>query len=115
MGEPPEHPTAAHFILDVIDAFPGRLRTGTVGHPEEDAGDELDYEGKGQRAAPDITPARAARDIFIERVVDNTPAAGPLFRPVEKSFDHATGIFSARPASKFWNFTQTSLLFRIST
>src|SRR5438067_2058293 len=44
MMQSAQEPAASHLILDVINALPGSLRAGAIGHPEENAGDELDGE-----------------------------------------------------------------------
>ena len=36
---PAQQPAAPHLVLDVVDALPGGLRAGAVGHPQEHAGD----------------------------------------------------------------------------
>ena len=114
MMQPAQQPAARHFVLDEINALPRRLRTGAVSHPEKNSRDELRDETKRQRAAPDVTPARAARNVFVQRLVRQLAEADAVIQPVEQAF-HATGIFSALPAWKFWNFTQTSLPLRTST
>ena len=95
-----QQPAASHLVLDVINAFPCRLRTRAVGHPEKKPGDELDGEAKDQRAAPDVTPARAARDVFVKRILDDAPITSAAIEPVEQPVHHA-GIFSLSPARKF--------------
>src|SRR6185503_13628223 len=109
-----QQPAAQHFILDVINAFPGGVGTRAVGHPEENSGYELNGQRENQRAAPDIAPARTPRDIFVQRSIKNLPIARALVKPVGNAF-HTTGIFSLWPARYFWNLTHTSAPLRIST
>ena len=111
-----QEPAAPHLALDVVHALPGRLRTGRVGHPEKNPGDDLHHEGEAERAAPHVTPARAARHVFVKRLVEQFLAARAAVHPIVKRLDfvHA-GIFSDTPARKFWNFTHTSESWRIST
>src|SRR3989442_11214429 len=110
-----QEPSASHLMLDVVNAFPGRLRTWAVCHPQEKAGDELDTQGEDQSAAPHVAPAGTARDVFVKRVANDSPIPNALIQPVLEPRDHARGIFLASPARKFWNFTQTSFSLRIST
>ena len=86
MVQPAQEPATRHLELDVEDAFPRRLRAGAVGHPQEDAGDDLDGEREGERAAPDVTPARAAGDVFVERLLRELAVAGAGINPVEQRF-----------------------------
>src|SRR5689334_3035274 len=102
MVQPAEEPAAGHLVLNEINAFPGGLRTGAVCHPEKNAGDELNAEGKGQGAAPNVTPARSTRHIFIKRFMRDFAVPGSVVQPVE-NFSHVTGVFSALPVRKFWN------------
>src|SRR5581483_328340 len=90
-----------------VHAFPGRLRAGAVTHPKENPGDELHADGKRQRAAPHVTPARAARHIFVERLFGQLPHPVAIVEPIKHAL-HAVGTFSFWPALKFWNATQTS-------
>ena len=39
-----QQPAGRHLVLDVVDAFPGGLRAGAVGRPEDQAGDDLHEE-----------------------------------------------------------------------
>ena len=96
---PAQQPAAGHFVLDIIDAFPGRLRTGAVSHPEKNPGNKLDGERESERAAPNIAPARAAWHIFIEGFVKEFFVAGPVVQPGKQRV-HA-GVFFACPAWKF--------------
>ena len=41
-----QQPAADHLILQIIDAFPGTLRPGTVIHPEDQPGDGLHDKAK---------------------------------------------------------------------
>ena len=114
MMEPAQEPAAPHLMLDEVDALPRGLRTRAVRQPEEAAGDHLDHEAERQRAAPDVAPARAAGNVFVERFVDQPLVAGAVVEPVERGL-HQTGILSCTPARKFWKVTQTSDPLRIST
>src|SRR5947209_2260546 len=82
-----QQPTARHHILDIINAFPGSLGAWTVCHPEESTGDELNSERKSECASPDITPASAARDIFVQGRVQKFAAARALVEPVNQRRD----------------------------
>src|ERR1043166_3145216 len=97
MMEPAQKPAATHFVLDVINAFPRRLRARAVGHPQKNSRDELDEEREGERAAPDITPARSTRNIFEQRLSGQVNDPRAFVEPGNERF-HATGIFSAWPA-----------------
>src|SRR5678815_4007592 len=97
-----------------MDAGPRGLRARAVGHPQENAGNDLNDEGEGQGAAPDITPAGATRHILQQHVLDKLLAPRPVIQPGQQRV-HATGTLVALPASKFWNLTQTSEPSRIST
>lgn len=70
MVEAAEEPAAPHLVLDIVNALPRRLRTGAVGDPKGEAGDDLDAKAKREGAAPDVTPTRAAGDVFVECLVD---------------------------------------------
>src|SRR5947208_4861777 len=87
-----QQPAAGHFILDVIDALPGRLRTQTVRHPKKEAGQELDGKAKDKGAAPDIAPTHASRDVFVEGILDDTPVAGAAVEPIEQCFHDASRV-----------------------
>src|SRR5579872_3573913 len=78
-----QEPAAGHFGLDVIDAFPGRLRAWTVSHPEKQPRDKLDGNAEGHNAAPHITPARATRYVFAERRARPGSKTGALIKPGE--------------------------------
>src|SRR4051794_2649893 len=101
MMQSPQQPSATHFILDVVNAFPGRLRTGAVRHPQKNAGNELDRESESQCAPPDIAPARPAGNVLIQSFVNHLPAARAVVKPVKEAggyftrFEglHAAGIF----------------------
>ena len=110
MVQAAQEPAAFHHVLDVINALPCCLRTWGISHPEKSASDELHHEREGEGAAPNVTPASAAGNVFVERVVADFPAASALVEPIEQALHantpgfasfHATGIFSAGPAWKF--------------
>jgi len=90
MVEPAQEPPACHFELNIKNAFPCRLRARAVSHPEEDAGDDLDAKCEGERATPDVTPARAAGDVFVKHLVRKLAVARATVEPVEHGF-HAVG------------------------
>jgi len=97
MMDPAQQPTAVHFVLDVINAFPGRLGTGAVSHPKKKPGDKLHGQAKHQGAAPDITPPRSAWHPFIECRMHELFITRATVQPTEE-YLHATGIFLATPA-----------------
>src|SRR5688500_8942077 len=114
MMQPAQQPSTRHLVLNVIDAFPRGLRARAVGHPQENPRDELNRQRESQRASPHVTPARAARNILVQRLLRKLLIAGAMIQPVEH-FLHATGTLSLLPVWKFWNNTQTSFSFRTST
>ena len=67
-------------MLDVIDAFVGRLAAGAVGHPQEDAGDRLRDEREHQHAAGHIAQAGPAGDRLVQGVLQNVAQADPAGR-----------------------------------
>jgi len=81
----PQQPAALHFILNVINAFPRRLARRAVSHPQEQPGNHLRGEREDQRAAEDISPARAARDVLVQRFVKRVAIAGAMIEPVEQA------------------------------
>src|SRR4051812_16437927 len=108
MMDAAQKPSAPHFVLNVIDTFPGGLRTGAVAHPKKKSRDELDREREDERAAPRVAPARAAGDGLEEHGVEHAAIAGAMVEPVPKGLCHVRGILSAVPAAKFWKRTCTS-------
>ena len=80
----PQPVTTLHVLLKVMNAFPCRVCTRTVEHPEHDPCDELDHDGKGQGAAPDITPAGPSRDILKKSLTSDPPDTGTIINPVQK-------------------------------
>ena len=109
-----QQPAGGHFVLNKIDAFPRGLRTRAVRHPKEEAREELHGQAKDESAAPDVAPARAARDVFVQGILDDPPVTRSTVEPLEQGF-HQTGILSFWPARKFRNLTQISFPFRSST
>src|SRR6218665_1725184 len=106
--QPAQKPSARHFVLDVIDAFPGGRPAGAVRHPQEDTGDELDGERENQRASPDVTPTRAAGNALVERLVQDLADARSRIEPFDQF--HVSTSFLAMPTLKFSYKTQTSSL-----
>ena len=80
--QPAQKMPAGHVFLNVINALPRGLPAGAVAHPQENAGDKLDHQREGQRAAPHVTPARAAGDFFKKRLADVIADAGAVVQPV---------------------------------
>ena len=86
MMQTAQKPPAAHLVLDVINALShALLRTGAVSHPEKHPRDKLHHQRKSQRAAPDITPARPARNALIQRRAQHPAPPRPLIQPVKYS------------------------------
>ena len=115
MVQAAQEPAAQHLVLDVVHALPRGLRTGAVGHPQRDTRDELHYEEKGERAAPDVAPACATGHVFKERLVQQPLVTGSRVDPrtdgrafVTRLLGHQTAILSGEPLRKFWKRTQTS-------
>ena len=104
-----QQPAARHLVLDVVDALPGGLRAGAVRGPQHHAGDDLHEEAEHQRAAPDVAPARAAGNVFVERVVHERAVAGAMVQPIEEAA-HPIGILSAMPVRNRCKPTQISCL-----
>ncbi len=93
---PAQQPAAGHFVLNVEHAFPSGLRTGTVVHPEKQAGDHLRDEHERERAAPHVAPAGAAGNALVECFVHQLAATGAMVQPIEKGL-HPLTTLSARP------------------
>ena len=93
MVQPPQEMPAGHVIVDVVHTLPRGLPAGTVAHPQEDAGDELNHQGKGQRTAPHVAPARATGYIFKQHLANVTANARTVIQPIVKFLDvfHALG------------------------
>jgi len=83
--DPPQQPAAPHLVLDEVDALPRGGGTGTVVHPQEQPGDHLDGEGEGERAAPDVAPARAAGHVLVQGGLEEAFVAGAVVEPGEET------------------------------
>ena len=113
--QPAQKPAAQHLVLDVVHAFPRRLRTGAVRQPQEHARDELHHEEERQRAAPHVAPARPAGNVFEQNLVQQSLIAGARIEPrtdgrpfVSRLLSHYTATLSGEPLRKFWKRTHTS-------
>ena len=95
-----QQPAGRHLVLDVVNAFPRRLRAGAVRRPQDQARHDLHEKAKAQRAAPYVPPPRTARNVLVQRGVGERPDTGAVIEPIEQA-THPTGFLSAIPA---WNF-----------
>ena len=59
---------------------------GAVVHPQKDARDELHDDRESERAAPHVSPARAAGDVFVKCALHELAEAGAVVEPVEERF-----------------------------
>ena len=75
-----------HVVLQVVNALPRALRPGAVIHPEDQPGDGLDDERKGDRRGPDEPPRRAAGNGPLKPVAQRGEKAGALIEPMEQGF-----------------------------
>ena len=96
MVNPANQPAERHFMLDVIDTFPGGLRARAIRSPQEEACDDLHHKGKSQHTSRDVSPARTTRNRFIQRFMQQEFVASSVIKPIEESF-HWVATFSGVP------------------
>ena len=97
MVEPADEPAAGDTVADVGCAGPGRGGAGRIGAHQEPAGDRLNDEREGERAPPDIGPARAAGHGLCEYGTYERAVAGALVEPVAEAAHAETSRRSAIP------------------
>ena len=93
MMQSPQKMPAGHVVVYIIHTLPRGLPAGAVAHPQENASDELNHQGEGQRTSPNIAPPRTSWHIFeqcLANVIANTRA---VIQPVVSFFEvfHASG------------------------
>jgi hypothetical protein len=97
MMQAPQQPAAGKFVLDVVNAFPCRLRAGAVIHPQEETGDELHRDAEHHRRPPEVSPARAPGYVSVKKISRQLPEPRPFFQPGQLRL-HAAVTRSGRPA-----------------
>ena len=109
MVQPAQQPAPVHLILDVEDAFPSRMSAGAVGHPKKNAGDDLHEEREHQRAAPNVSPARAAGNPLVQRFMHEAAISRAMIQPVEQ-FSHRFHALVTKggSSSMVWHWQATS-------
>src|SRR5262245_1889152 len=103
-----QQPSAGRLILQVVDAFPRRLRAGAIACPENKPGHNLHEEAKRERTAPNVPPPRSTGNVFEKCCVHHAADARSMVQPIDE-LAHQTGILSAMPARNASYRTQTSL------
>ena len=95
--ESADQPASADTVAQVGCAGPRGGGAGRIGAHQEPAGDGLDDERVGERAAPHIGPARAAGHRLVERGADEGAVAGALVDPVAEAAHAETSRRSLVP------------------